>query len=214
MGKTIGHTVLWPAPPAVPYRAGSPGHSSQPGSEKSLVVTVVVAEKSSCSQARSRASKQPAQLRRGKLFPAQLKTLPKATAKTPPGPAQGHPLPGLLCGKGEGAPGRGQELPAPAWARQHTGRNVPSSAGPPSACRLPHPGMAERNPGRVGGCSAEAAVQRSPPNAPPQPPILTFLLRTKGFQGNPGVCKPGGQHLPQLPKELTTPGLKGWHTMP
>lgn len=137
------------------------------------MVTVVVAEKNSCSQARSRASEQPAQLRRGKLFPAQLKTLPKATAKTPPGRAQGRPLPGLLCGKG-GAPGRGQELPAPAWARQHTGRNVPSSAGPPSACRLPHPGMAECNPGAGGGCSAEAAVQRPPPTHPITNPHFPF----------------------------------------
>lgn len=174
---------------------------------------MVVAEKNSCSQARSRASEQPAQLRRRKLFPAQLKTLPKATAKTPPGRAQGRSLPGLLCGKGGGAPGRGQELPAPAWARQHTGRNVPSSAGPPSACRLPHPGMAECNPGAGGGCSAEAAVQRHPPTHPPNHQSSLSFCAQKGPKET-RVCASLEVSIYLSYKELTTPGPKGWHTMP
>lgn len=170
MGKTIGHAVLWPAPPAVPYRAGSPSHSSQPGSEKSLVVTVVAAEKNSCSQARSRASKHSAQLRRGKNSSQLTEDLAQGHSQDSTWPGTGPPPARITLRKeGGGAPGRGQELPAPAWARQHTGRNVPSSAGPPSACRLPHPGMAECNPGAAGGCSAEAAVQ--PPSQTTNPPF-------------------------------------------
>lgn len=57
----------------------------------------------------------------------------------------------------EGAARRGQELPAPAWAGRHTGRNVPSSAGPPSACHPPHPGMAECKPGASGECPEQTA---------------------------------------------------------
>lgn len=202
MGKTIGHAVLWPAPPAAPHRTDSPSHSSQPGSEKSLV-----------GQKRTRVPR-PAvgyssilpNLEEENSFPL-TEDFAQGHSQDSTWPGTGPPPARITLRKG-GAPGRGQELPAPAWARQHTGRNVPSSAGPPSACRLPHPGMAECNPGASGGCSAEAAVQRPPP------PILTFLLCTKGSQGNPGVCKPGGQHLPQLPRKLTTPGLKGWYTMP
>lgn len=56
--------------------------------------------------------------------------------KALPVPAQGHPCQDSseeVVGGGD--VGRGQELPAPAWARQHTGRNVPSSAWP--AQRVP-----------------------------------------------------------------------------
>lgn len=84
----------------------------------------------------------------------------RATAKTPPGQA-GPPPARIALRKRRGAPGRSQELPAPAWARRHTGRNVPSSAGPPSACRLPHPGIAECNPRAGGGCSQQE--QQVPP---------------------------------------------------
>lgn len=163
------------------------------------MVTVVVPEKNSCSQARSRASKQPAQLRRGKLFPAQLKTLPKATAKTPPGPVQGHPLPGLLCGKGGGAgagPGAaGARLGPSAHGKECSFLRRPAQRVPPAA---PWHGRVQPR-GGLGGMLSRGG---SPTPPLTQPPILTFLLRTKGSQGNPGVCKPESQHLPQLPEEL------------
>lgn len=158
---------------------------------------MVVAEKNSCSQARSRASEQPAQLRRGNLFPAQLKTLPKATAKTPPGRAQGRPLPGLLCGKGGGGRRGGarscRRPPGPVSTRE--GMFLPPPARPArAACRTL--AWQSATPGRVG--DAQQRRQSNAPHPPTQSPILTFLLRTKGSQGNPGVCKPGSQHLPQL----------------
>lgn len=61
--------------------------------------------------------------------------------KAPPVPAQGRPLPGSLPGRG--ATGRGQELPAPAWAGRHTGGMFLPLPRPPSACRPAHPGTAE-----------------------------------------------------------------------
>lgn len=76
-------------------------------------------------------------------------------------PGTGPPPARIALRKRRGAPGRGQELPAPAWARRHTGRNVPSSAGPPSACRLPHPGIAECNP-RAGWGVLTAGAASSP----------------------------------------------------
>lgn len=69
MGETTGYAVLWPGPPAAPYRAGLPSHSSQPGSGKSSVVSAMVAEKDSCSQTHSSASEQTVLFRRGKLYP-------------------------------------------------------------------------------------------------------------------------------------------------
>lgn len=114
MGKTIGHAVLWPAPPAAPYRAGSPSHSSQPGSEKSLVVTVVVAEKNSCSQARSRASKHSAQLRREKNSSQLTEDLAQGHSQDSTWPGTGPPPARITLRKGGGAAGAG---PGAAGAR-------------------------------------------------------------------------------------------------
>lgn len=133
------------------------------------MVTVVVPEKNSCSQARSRASKQPAQLRRGKLFPAQLKTLPKATAKTPPGPAQGHPLPGLLCGKGGGRRGGARSCrrpPGPVSTRE--GMFLPPPARPArAACRTL--AWQSATPGRVRGMLSRGGSPTPPPHPTTNP---------------------------------------------
>lgn len=93
-------------------------------------------------------------LRRGKLFPAYRRLCPGLQPRLHLARRWATPCQDCTAEE-KGAPGRGQELPAPAWARRHTGRNVPSSAGPPSACRLPHPGIAECNPRAGGGCSQQ-----------------------------------------------------------
>lgn len=129
-------------------------------------------------------------------------------------PGTGPPPARITLRKRRGVPGRGQELPAPAWARQHTGRNVPSSAGPPSACRLPHPGIAGCNPGAGGGCS-EYRRQSPCPLSPPcnNNPHLPFVH--KRVPRKPGYVQAWKSACTQLPKELTTPGLTtGWQTMP
>lgn len=201
-GVWVKPSLLQPSLPAASYRAGFPSHSSQPGSGRSPVVNTVVAERDCCSpglqqgmQAVGAASeRKTSQLTEG---------LAQGHSQDSTWPGTGPPPARIAVRKRRGAPGRGQELPAPAWARRHTGRNVPSSAGPPSACRLPHPGIAECNPRAGGGCS----LQRQ--QAPLQPPAFTLLLRTKGSQGNLGVCtKTWRSAWAQPPKELTTLGLK------
>lgn len=173
------------------------------------MVKMVVAGKDSCPQAHSRASEQLMQLQRGKLFPTYRRPRPGTHSQDSTWPGGGPPPARIALQKRRGAPGRGQELPAPAWARRHTGRNVPSSAGPPSACRLPHPGIAECNPTAGGGCSQQRQ------QAPLQPPAFDSLLCTEGSQGNLGVSMQTWRSAgTKSPKELTTPGLQGWHTMP
>lgn len=192
----------------MPYRAGFPCHNSQPGSGRSPVVNTEVAEKDSCPQTHSRAPEQLVQFPRGKLFPTHRKPCPGPQPRLHLARRWATPCQDCAAEE-EGAPGRSQELPAPAWARRHTGRNVPSSAGPPSACRLPHPGIAECNPRAGGGCSWQG--QR----APLQLSAFALLLCTKGSRGNLGVRMQTWKSACTQPlKELTTPGLQGWHTMP
>lgn len=193
MGKTIGHAVLWPAPPAAPYRAGSPSHSSQPGSKKSLVITVVEAEKNSCSQARSSSSKHSAQLRRGKNSSQLTEDLAQGHSQDSTWPSTGPPPARITLRKGGGGRRGGarscRRPPGPVSTRE--GMFLPPPARPArAACRTL--AWQSATPGRLGD-----AQQRRQSNPPPKPPILPFLLCTKGSQGNPGVCKPGGQHLPQ-----------------
>ena len=102
----------------------------------------------------------------------------------------GPPLPGSLRGRG-GPTGRGQELPAPAWARRHTGRNVPFPLpGPPSACRPAHPGAAE--------CRAQAR------------------WRVPGAQaaGDPPTSVPTRPRFPSVYKRVQGRGrrVQAWHT--
>lgn len=75
----------------------------------------------------------PPLLRQGN--PGGQTVLAQGHIKVLPVPAQGHPCQDRSEEVVGGDAGRGQELPAPAWARQHTGRNVPSSAWP--AQRVP-----------------------------------------------------------------------------
>lgn len=173
------------------------------------MVNRVVAEKDSCPQTHSRAPEQLVQFPREENSSTLTEGLAHGHSQDSTWPGAGSPPGRIALRKRRGAPGRSQELPAPAWARRHTGRNVPSSAGPPSACRLPHPGIAECNPRAGGGCSQQEQ------QATLQPPAFTLLLCTKGSQGNLGVHMQTWRSACTQPhKELTTPGLQGWHTMP
>lgn len=79
-------------------------------------------------------------------------------------PAQGRP-----CQKGWGATGRGQELPAPAWAGRHTGGMFLPLPGPPSACHRAHPGLAECKAWGLGGAALSAGSRRPPTSMPARP---------------------------------------------
>lgn len=173
---------------------------------------MVVAEKNSCSQARSRASEQPAQLRRGKLFPAQLKTLPKATAKTPPGRAQGRPLPGLLCGKGGGGAGAGPgaagaRLGPSAHGKECSFLRRPAQRVPPAA-----PWHGRVQPRGGWGMLSRGGSPTPPPHPPNHQSSLSFCAQ-KGPKET-RVCASLEVSIYLSYKELTTPGPKGWHTMP
>lgn len=78
--------------------------------------------------------------------------LPKATAKLHlcRHTAILHPA-RIALQKRRGPLGWGEELPVPAWARRHTGRYVPSSAGPAQRVPPAMPHRTERQPGAGGG---------------------------------------------------------------
>lgn len=180
-GVWVKPSLLRPSLPAASYRAGFPSHSSQPGFGRSLVVNTSVTERDCCSPGPQQGMRAVGAASERKSSPL-TEGLAQGHSQDSTWPGTGPPPARIALRKRRGATGRGQELPAPAWAGRHTGRNVPSSAGPPSACRLPHPGIAECNPRAGRGCS----LQRQ--QAPLQPPAFTLLLRTKGSQGNLGVC--------------------------
>lgn len=141
---------------------------------------MVVAEKNSCSQARSRASKHSAQLRRGKNSSQLTEDLAQGHSQDSTWPGTGPPPARITLRKGGGGAGAGPgaagaRLGPSAHGKECSFLRRPAQRVPPAA-----PWHGRVQPRGGWGCSAEAVQRPSQTTNPPFPFVHKRVPRKPG----------------------------------